>query len=354
MMDEETLSELATLLTGNLPASVRGATCAAVASCVSGPSGSALRKTMATTDTGRVIIQRLVSLCSDVTCTQLALYALINISEDENGAKEIIKNGGVPVCTAALTDKEQDSFASSFSGLLSNLTRLTEGNDELVGHNVEGTAAAVAELAILKLTNRVEIIPNLLWMANACTSARGRDILLLRGSVEARNREIDEQPLSHLIQVFFSRRSDPSVRLAATSAVRNCAIAEECHDVLVNATGALDVCLSCLISPDSKIDPSHIKDAPEHVRAIVTDPSEAAAEELTSIRLIVVEALLLLCQSDVGLTALREKDAFLILFEWNKQEQSPEISTIVSSVMQRITAISEAEQSNNAEVSEVD
>lgn len=350
-MDEETLSELATLLTGNLPSSVRAATCAAVASCVSGDSGAALRKTMATKDTGRAIIRRLVSLCGDATCTQLALYALINISEDEDGAKEIIKNGGVSVCTAALVDKEQDPFASSFSGLLSNLTRLAEGNDKLVGHNVEETTAAVAELAILKLTNRIDIIPNLLWMANACTSSRGRDILLLRGSTEAQNRTFDEQPLSRLLQAYFVRRSDPSVRLAATSAIRNCALSEECHDVLVNATDALNVCLSCLVSSKTKIDPSHIKDAPKHVRTIVMDLSKAHPEELTSIRLIVLEALLMLCKSNVGLTALREKDAFLILFEWNKQEQSTEISTVASRVMQRITDTGTPNSLNDTELS---
>lgn len=350
-MDEETLSELATLLTGKSPGSVRGATCAAVASCVSGPSGAALRKSMPSTDTGRLIIRRLVSLCSDLSCTQLALYALINLSEDEQGAREIIENGGVSVCTAALADKEQDSFASSFSGLLSNLTRLPEGTDKLVGQNADDTAASVAELALLKLTTRVEIIPNLLWMANACTSSRGRDIFLLRGSMKAEGREIDEQPLSRLLQMYFKRRSDPSVRLAATSAVRNCAIAEECHDVLVNATHALSVCLACLISPETQIDPSHIKDAPEHVRAIVMDSSNASSEELVSVRLIVAEALLLLCKSDVGLTALREKDAFLILFEWNKQEKNTEISSTVSRVMQRITATGESKCPNDAELS---
>lgn len=230
-------------------------------------------------------------------------------------------------------------FASSFSGLLSNLTRLTEGVDALVGQNVDEASGATAEFVLLKLSNRLDAIPNVLWMANACASAKGRDILLLRGNPHASGRSIDQQPLTRLLQLYHSRKVEPATRLAVASAIRNCAIAEDCHDVLANATNALDVCLSCLVSPKTQIDPNYIKDASDHVRAIVANHTTAEPEQSDSIRLVVVEALLLMCKSEIGVTSLREKDVFLILFEWSKQEKNNEISSVLSNVMHRITAV---------------
>lgn len=362
-MDSESLPALAQLLSGTTGPSVRATACATVAACCNGKEGEPLREQIGTSLIGETIIRRLLLLSSDRQSGRLALSALINLSETESCAETIIRSAGVERCTTALLDHEGDTdgeedgegdgeggeraHASLYSGLLSNLTRVPAGVDALVGKGKDASAANAAALTLLRLVTRVDRLPHVLWMANACSTPEGRAALLLKRRAAqseqhdyARKGDEDDkkqQPLTWLLRLLTSR--DDATRLAAASAVRNCAMADDCHDVLVNHTNALGVCLATLIGPRSNLPLHRVANAPAEVRAVAADPSKLSPEPLVEIRLLIVDALLLLCKTTDGRAALRHSDAYAVLSEWVKQEKDDHIKASATSIMQRITAV---------------
>ncbi|CDF35810.1 unnamed protein product [Chondrus crispus] len=78
---------------------------------------------------------------------------------------------------------------------------------------------------LLVLVERVPSIPNVLRLSNACASQEGRDVLLVEG------RQAKRQLLTRLLRLLEAGEAEK--RLAGASWVRNCAMADECHDVLV-------------------------------------------------------------------------------------------------------------------------
>lgn len=342
-MDAQSLPDLAQLLTGAIGPSTRAATCTAIAACSAGKAGAALRRQVGTTTAGETIIRRLLTLSADPVCTRLALSALVNLSEDEQAVNVIIRSSGVERCANALLDEEASIMSPLYSGLLSNLTRFPPGVDALVGKDKGTTAANVAVHTLLKLVAAIDVIPNVLWMSNACSTAEGRAALLLHGQ-DVDEKDHDRQPLTWLLRLLSS--TNDATRLAAASAMRNCAMADDCHDLLVRRTNSLGVCLSALIGPSCSLVLDDIQDAPTEVRNIVAGLADANPEKLVEIRLLIVESLLLLCKTLVGRTTLRERDSYLILHEWNKTEPDDQVKHSITSILQRIMTEEEDDHSN--------
>lgn len=334
-MDSDSLSAIAQLLKVTTGPSVRATTCATIAACCSKDEGAALRRQIGTSTTGETIIRSLLMLSADSRCARLALSALINLSEDEKASATIIRCAGVELCANGLLDDDYQILAPLYSGLLSNLTRLSSGVDALIGKGKDTLAANASVLTLLRLVARIDKIPHVLWMSNACSTAEGRSVLLLRNQESDADDE-NRQPLTWLLRLLTS--SNDATRLAAASAMRNCAMDEGCHDLLVNGTNALGVCLSSLVGPSSNLPLDHIKEAPVEVRSLAANPSKAKPEPLVEIRLLIVESLLLICKSLTGRAALRESGACLVLLEWTKQEKDDQVRASVSSIMQRISA----------------
>lgn len=272
----------------------------------------------------------------------MSLSALINLSETSGAADTIVRAGGVDVCTHALVDDGDDgdiaAMASLYSGLLSNLTRRECGVDALVGKGMGETASGVARHTLFRLVVRIDTIPNVLWMSNACSTSEGRATLLPRSQVDgAQQSDAQQQPLSWLLPLLSSK--DDATRLAAASAMRNCSMDEDCHDALVNHTTAVGACLAILVSPTSQLVAETVKNAPIEVKRILDNPTESCLESLVEIRLIIVESLLLLCKSRVGRAALREKDAYLVLIEWSTQEENEEVRNALTGITERISSV---------------
>lgn len=346
-MDEQSLPDIAELLTGSIGANTRAATCTAIAACSADEAGAPLRHLIGTTTAGESIIRRLLILCADPASTRLALSALVNLSEDEDAASTMTRAAAVERCCSALLDNELNSQASLYSGLLSNLTRFPTGVDALIGKGKSVSASNAAVNTLLQLVTRIDSIPNVLWMSNACSTPEGRAALLLRGQSSATNSDQTsptEQPISWLLRLLSSKSE--SIRLAAASALRNCAMAEDCHEMLVNSTNALGVCLASLITSSSAVTNDQVSNAPPEVRFVIADPSKAHHEPLIEIRLMLVESLLLLCKTQTGRDALLECDAYYVLDDWNKQEVDEQVKSSINSILLRITALEETEETS--------
>lgn len=354
-MDEGSLPDIAQLLTGSIGPSTRAATCTAVAACSSGEAGASLRRLIGTTEPGETIIRRLLLLCGDPSCARLALSALVNLSEDEEAAATMTRAGAVDRGAQALLDDEQRGLASLYAGLLSNITRFPCGVDELVGKGKGEKASAQAVNTLFKLVTRIDRIPNVLWMSNACSTPEGRATLLLKGdAAEAENNTISrqlidksKQPLTWLLRLLSSD-SEPT-RLAAASALRNCAMAEDCHPMLIKQTNAVGTCLARLMSSLRPIPLEQVKTAPEEVTALASDPTKAKPEPLVEIRLILVESLLLLCKTRVAREALRDLAVYPVLNEWKELEGNAQTRLAVESILDRLTVAEEGEETLTAE-----
>lgn len=348
-MDEASLPDIAQLLSGSIGSSTRAATCTAVAACSSGQAGASLRRLIGTTEPGETIIRRLLLLCGDPNCARLALSALVNLSEDEEAAAVMTRAGAVDRATHALLDDDQRSLFSLYSGLLSNLTRFPGGVDALVGKGKGEKASMQAVNTLFKLVARIDRIPNVLWMSNACSTPEGRAALLLKGdAAKSENSAVkpqlvdkSKQPLTWLLRLVISE-NEPT-RLAAASALRNCAMAEDCHLVLIKQTNAVGTCLARLMSSSRPIPLEQVKSAPEEVIALVTDPTKAKPEPLVEIRLILVESLLLLCKTRLGREALRELSVYAVLNEWKELEETEQIRQAAESILDRLTVAEDGE-----------
>lgn len=342
-MDSEALSAIAQLLSGSTGPKIRATACSALAACTAEEAGTATRELIGTTSDGETIIRRLLTISSDSRVARLSLTALVNISEDEDAAATMIRASAVERCANSLLDPDEKPYVHLHSGLLSNLTRLPAGVDALVGKGKGTTAANAAVHTLLKLVSRIDQIPQALWMSNACSTEEGRAALLLRGQEgnDDNNTDVNRQPLTWLLRLLAS--PDYATRLAAASAVRNCAMTEDCHDTLVNRTNALGVCMASLVGPKTRLTLSHVQEAPKEVQAVLMDPTKIKPEAMVEIRLIIVESLLLLCKTLTGRSALRRKDACAVLSDWSEQETDDQILAAVMSIIERITTEIEEE-----------
>ena len=197
--------------------------------------------------------------------------------------------------------------------------------------------AAIGRLHRLVL--RIQRIPTVLWLPNACTTKEGRDALLLHQDDAAVDH--DKQPLSHVLKLLS--HADAAKRLAAASALRNCALAEDSHEILVVHTNAIGTCLRALISASCTLKLAQIPNAPVQVRDVVGDLKLAKPEGIVEIRLVLVEALLLLCKSRVGRETLRERNAYEVLEEWLKSEKHKPIEDAIGSILDRIVVAEDDE-----------
>lgn len=301
-----------------------------------------MRKLVGTTPPGETIIRRLLVLCGDSSCARLALSALVNLSEDEDAASTMTRAGAVERAANALLDDEQRALSSLYAGLLSNVTRFPFGVDALVGKGMGENAANQAVNRLFKLVTRIDRTPNVLWMSNACSTAEGRAALLLKGNVDESGLvDTSRQPLTWLLRLVSSENE--AVRLAAGSALRNCAMAEDCHEVLVQQTNAIGTCLSRLMTSSRPIRLEEVASAPEEVRSTAMDMTKAEAEPLVEIRQMLSEALLLLCKTRTGRDALRERSAYVVLDAWKHVEQNKEIVQAVESILDRIVVAEDDE-----------
>lgn len=343
-MDESTLSEVVQLLSGSVGPSTRAATCTAIAACTSGDAGAKLRRVIGTTSVGETTIRRLLVLSGDRQCARVALSALVNISEDVDAAAAVTRAGAVQRACKALLDVEQQNMAALYAGLLSNLTRHSSGVDALVGKGLSGIEKDLAVDTLLRLVTQVEHLPNVLWMSNVLTSAEGRAALLFlnRSTTNSKARDVDQQPLTLLLRLLCS--ATDTKRLAAASAIRNCAMAEECHSTLLSSTDALGVCLSRLMSSEHRVAPSEVRRAPQQVLDIANNGKKAEPEPLVEIRLLLVEALLLLCKTSEGRRALWDSDAYAVLEKWKEHEDNEQIVQSVNSIVDRVTMAEDSEE----------
>ena len=299
-MDEASLPALSSLLTGSTPPPTRAAACSAIAASTSAPAAAGLRRVIGTTAAGDVLLRRLLLLSGDAHCARLALSALVNLSEDEAAAAALTRAGAVRRAAQAVLDADGVALHAA---LLSNLTRFAPGVDALVG--AEGADGVRERGTLLALVERVPSMPNVLWLSNACASRKGRDALLVGG------RQAERQPLTRLLRLLDAGEAEK--RLAAASGVRNCAMADECHDVLVGGTAAVAMCLGRL--------------------------KEVGGEEMAEIRVLLVEAVLLLCKSRVGRDALRDGGAVDVLEGWKGGKSMH----AVESILDRLAVAEEGE-----------
>lgn len=319
-MDATNLPDIANLLSGAIGPSIRAATCTAIAACSSGPQAASFRHLVGTTSDGETIIRRLLVLCADPACSRLALSALVNLSEDEDAALQATNAGGVERCTQALLDEEQRGLYSLYGGLLSNLTRFEAGVDSLLGKGKGEMREIRARGILMALIRRVEQMPNVLWVANVCTKEEGRSILV---GEEGRG-------LNKLLRLGGGE--DVSVRLAVASAVRNCAMREEIHKELVQKGGMVAFCINRFTT----VSRGPFVEGERAVREVATEPLE-------EIRILLAEALLLLCKSRVGREALRTGNGYEVLDKLRLAEENQEVLQAIDSVLERITALEDGE-----------
>lgn len=319
-MDADSLPDIANLLSGAIGPSTRAATCTAIAACTAGAQAATLRHQIGTVPAGENIIRRLLLLCADPACSRLALSALVNISEDEDAALRVTNAGGAERCTQALLSEEQRGLWSLYGGLLSNLTRFGAGLDSLFGKGKGEMKEIRARGVLIGLMRRVERIPNILWVANVCMREEGRSILVGE----------DGSILSGLLRI--SGADDEGIRFTVASALRNCGIAEEVHEELVREGNIIAFCLG------------RLRTAPGGLMAESGGNGKGELiEPLEEVRVLLSEALLLLCKSRVGRDALRAGDGYDVLDKLRNTEESPQVLQAVESVLDRIAALEDGQ-----------
>lgn len=339
-MDEDTLTTLAELLAGSQSPQVRTAAATAVAASTSGDANAQTRSAI-----GRnaPLLRRLLALRGDAAAGRFALSALVNLAEDEGAARALIALRAVATATSALLDTEQREFAVLYTGLLANLTRLPEGVDALTGAAGRFDAAERrrAEANLLRMAESLLWLPNGLFIANACSSKRGREVLLSASHEDPR-----KQPLNAVLKLLSNEDKDK--RLAAASALRNCALAEESHEALVQRTDVLGVALVRLMSPSRPLSEEDLDGAPKEVVDAAAKPLLLKAEPFAEIRLMIVEALLLLCQTHVGREALRKCRAYPVLREWHLEEDDGVVREAVEQIVDRTELLKEVGDGDSA------
>jgi hypothetical protein len=283
-----------------------------------------------------VLLRRLLALRGDNGAGRLALSALINLAEDSDAAHALIELRTVGMSALALLDSDQRGFASLYTALLANLTRFPDGVNALVG-NGQGFSEnerRLAEATLLRLAANLGRIPNALFMANACSSERGREVLLSAGDDDPRM-----QPLNSVLELL--RDNDKDKRLAAASALRNCALAETSHRALVQRTDVLGVALARLLSPARPLTAEELEVVPKEVRDAAAAPLTLKPEPFAEIRLMIIEALLLLCKTREGRDALRTRGAYPVLREWHHVEDDDTVKEALEQIVDRTELLRE-------------
>jgi hypothetical protein len=326
-MDAATLDSLQGFLSGSTAPRIRTAAAAAIAAATAGEGNAASRAAAAGSP---VLLRRLLALRGDAAAGRLALSALINLAEDQDAAKELVRLRAVSLSALALLDPDQHEFATLYTALLANLTRYPEGVSALVG-DAEGfgdNERRLAEATLLRLAAHLRSIPNALFMANACSSERGRAVLLSADDNDPRM-----QPLNSLLELL--RDEDKDKRLAAASALRNCALAESSHRPLVQGTDVLGVALARLMSASHPLTPEELLATPKEVRNAAAAPLKLKPEPYAEIRLMITEAFLLLCKTREGRDALRSSGAYPVLREWHLQEDDESVKEAMEQIVDR-------------------
>lgn len=331
-MDSATLSSLTDLLSGASAPKLRAAATAAIAASTSGDENGQTRAAIGQSPT---LLRRLLALRGDASAGRLALSALVNLAEDEGAAKELISMRAVATSAASLLDADQRPLSSLHAALLSNLTRFSAGVDSLVGtdEKMNSSEKKIAVATLVKLFENLEKLPNFLFLANACTNDRGRKILLDAGSDSS-----TEHSLNALF--LYLNDEDNDKRLAAASAFRNCAVSEHCHITLLQCTDVLGIALTRLMSSSRPVHLDDVLKAPKEVLNAATS-HDVASEPLSEIRLLIVEALLLLCQGKTGRDILRDREAYPVLREWHMLENDETVKATVEQIVQRTYLLKE-------------
>jgi hypothetical protein len=332
-MDDVTLSSLAELLSGSTAPNIRTTAAAAIAAATAGAENVSTRAAVAKSP---VLLRRLLALRGDTGAGRLALSALINLAEDSDAARALIELRVVGMSALALLDPDERGFASLYTALLANLTRFPDGVNALVG-NGQGFSEnerRLAEATLLRLAANLGRLPNALFMANACSSERGREVLLSAGDDDPRL-----QPLNTVLELLRDDNKDK--RLAAASALRNCALAETCHRALVQRTDVLGVALVRLMSPARPLTAEELEVAPKEVRVAAAAPLTLKPEPFAEIRLMIIEALLLLCKTRDGRDALRTRGAYPVLREWHHQEDDEMVKEALEQIVDRTELLRE-------------
>lgn len=332
-MDTDTLVSLTQLLSGAQPPQIRVASATAIAAATAGAENA---ETRAAVGKYTPLLRRLLALRGDPSAGRFALTALVNIAEDEGAAKALVDLRAIATSASALLDKDQRALSSLYNGLLANLTRLPEGVDALTGarEGFDDNDRRLAEANLLRLTSNLVRVPNALFLANACSSKRGREVLLSNTEHDPR-----KQPLNALLELL--RDADKDRRLAAASALRNCALDEDSHPALVGRTDVLGVALVRLMGPGHPVEPKELEGAPKEVLEAAAAPMSLKPEPFAEIRLMIVEALLLLCQSLSGRNALRTCKAYPILREWHMEESDEGVKGAVEQIVDRTELLTE-------------
>lgn len=339
------MSTLTELMSGSNPPHIRAAAVGLLAASTSGDSNA---NAEARTYVGQhpTILKRLLVLRGDAKARRLALSTLVNVSEDETAANQLIQFRVIASTTRALLGDDNDeindsdrSLVSLHVAILSNLTRFERGVETFVGAeaSMDQHRKKVAEANLLRLAERIDHFPNALFMANACSHPKGRDVLL-----SAHESDIRKQPLDAVLRMLSDDTSKDR-RLTAASALRNCALADEedSHMALLQRTDILGVALSRLLSPKSSLDEDDLKTAPKEVVDAFKDIVNRKPEPLVEIRLLIVEALLLLCKTKHGRDTLRNRGAYPVLREWHKEEEDDTVRDTIEQIVDRTKLLDE-------------
>lgn len=336
LLDAETLSALTALLSGARPPSVRVAAATAAAAATSGQGADAAASRAAAAG-HPPLLRRLLALRADAAAGRFALSALVNIAEDAVAAAALAAAGAVAAAADALLDPDQRAMASLYAALLANVTRVPEGVAALTGEGEAGAGGGEATRAaarLLRLAAALPSLPDALFLANACSSARGREVLLSNAEEDPR-----KQPLNALLVMLRDPAQDR--RLAAASALRNCAMDEASHAPLLARTDVLGVALVRLMAPGHPLSEEDLDGAPAEVVAAAKRPMQLAPEPHAEIRLLIVEALLLLCQTLEGRNALRTSKAYPILREWHHEEDDEGVKEALEQIVDRTELLTE-------------
>lgn len=323
-MNAETFTMLEQMLSPKIDVKIRAAAATAAAA---GSGEPAFRHELGTTELGKEVLKRLLALTADDGTSRFVMSALVNTAEDEAAAKALVSLNAVPRTCQSILDPEARTLISLHSALLSNLTRFPAGRDALC-------AGAVAEALTLSMLARPKYIPSLLWVSNLAAAAPGRSLLLqLPGG------DSGVAPLDPVLEVLCD--ADEARRFAAASAVRNCALAEDCHEALLTDTAVLGTTLARFVTKKRQIDADEMVLAPRQVRAAYDLDEKLTPEPIEGIRTLLAEGLLLLCKSVDGRDALRAEGSYPVLRDWHLEEESEKVKNIIESIVDRTKLLDE-------------
>lgn len=176
-MDEESLHDLSRLLDRRIGASVRGATCTALAGTLCGGSGSSTRHLLATLPIGEVILRGLLSCAIDTETSRLGLSALVNGSESEKLCERLVSYACVEQCIESLLDDYRRDLWGLWNALLINMTRWQCGVQRLTGTGLTEMEGMRMSGRVLRLLKMVGTRGGTMWVGNMCGSKQGREMM---------------------------------------------------------------------------------------------------------------------------------------------------------------------------------